>query len=126
MKAFVCTIKFLAALSQVESGNNPRAVGDGGLAVGRYQIHEGVIADVNRHWKTDYVWPRDVYGPQNDAKAEAIVRRYLTIYCTSKRLGHEPMEQDAARIWNGGPNGFRREATEKYWDKVKSVLDKRP
>jgi hypothetical protein len=30
--------------------------------------------------------------------------------------------EDAARNWNGGPNGYRKSATEKYWHKVAAVL----
>ena len=31
-------------------------------------------------------------------------------------------DEDRARIWNGGPNGYKKQATVKYWKKVKEHL----
>ena len=28
-----------------------------------------------------------------------------------------------ARIWNGGPRGYRKESTEQYWEKVKEAME---
>ena len=41
-------IILLPLLAQVESNHNPRAVGDGGQAVGILQIHPIMVRDVNR------------------------------------------------------------------------------
>jgi hypothetical protein len=30
--------------------------------------------------------------------------------------------EDAARIWNGGPNGWKKKATDSYWQKVARAL----
>ena len=46
--------KFLAALIMVESGGDPKEVGDNGKAVGVLQIHTIVIDDVNRIYGTDF------------------------------------------------------------------------
>ena len=32
-------------------------------------------------------------------------------------------DEARARIWNGGPRGYRKESTEKYWEKVKEAMD---
>jgi len=40
--------KLLPLLIAIESGGNPNAIGDGGLAVGILQIHPCVVEDVNR------------------------------------------------------------------------------
>ena len=50
-------------------------------------------------------------------------RRYMTRYCTERRLGRKPTDQDRARMWNGGPNGHRKSATLKYWDKVEKAME---
>ena len=113
-----CPDRLIPALSKVESNGNPRAVGDSGKALGELQIWSVVVQDVNRVHGTRYTH-RDAFDP---AKARDICRRYLAIYCTPKRLGRQPTMEDAARIWNGGPNGHRKSATEKYWHKVAQVL----
>jgi hypothetical protein len=110
--------RLLPALAQVESNGNPRAVGDNGKALGELQIWSVVVQDVNRVHGTRYSH-RDAFEP---ILARDICRRYLAIYCTPKRLGRAPTMEDAARIWNGGPNGHRKTATIKYWHKVAAVL----
>lgn len=110
--------RLIPALEQVESAGNPAAVGDKGRALGILQIWDVVIADVNRAKGTTYTH-RDALDP---VKARAICRAYLSIYCTPRRLGRQPTMEDAARIWNGGPNGHRKAATVKYWQKVARAL----
>ena len=106
------------AIISVESSGNPAAIGDNGRAIGILQIWDVVITDVNRAKGTSYTH-RDALDP---VKARAICRAYLSIYCTAKRLGRAPTMEDAARIWNGGPNGHRKAATVKYWQKVAAAL----
>lgn len=110
--------RLIPALEQVESGGNPDARGDGNRAWGILQIWEVVIQDVNRVKGTSYVHA-DAFDPE---KARAICRAYLSIYCTPRRLGRQPTMEDAARIWNGGPNGHKKPATLKYWAKVQRRL----
>ena len=110
--------RLLPALVKVESNGNPRAVGDRGKALGQLQIWSVVIQDVNRAYGKAYVHA-DAFCP---AKSEAICRAYLAIYCTPKRLGRQPTMEDAARIWNGGPNGHKKTATLSYWQKVARAL----
>jgi hypothetical protein len=43
-------------------------------------------------------------------------------YATKARLGHEPTDEDLARIHNGGPNGVKRRSTIGYWHKVQQFL----
>jgi hypothetical protein len=45
-------------------------------------------------------------------------------YATSKRLGRPVTDQDRARIWNGGPNGYKKKATLGYWAKVRKELNR--
>ena len=110
--------RLIPALEQVESKGDPKAVGDKGKAFGILQIWEVVIIDVNRAKGTSYTH-EDAFDPE---KARAICRAYLSIYCTERRLGRKPTMEDAARIWNGGPNGFKKAATIGYWAKVQREL----
>lgn len=108
----------IAAMIIVESGGNTRAIGDGGRARGCLQIHEIVIKDVSRITKSKYTW-NDAW---NEEKSIEICTKYLSYYCTEKRLGHIPTYEDYARVWNGGPDGFKKDSTKKYWAKVKKQI----
>jgi hypothetical protein len=110
--------RLLAALTQVESNGNARAVGDSGRAKGSLQIWQVVCIDVNRAYGTAYVHD-DAFDV---AKARDICRKYLDLYATPKRLGRAVTDEDRARIWNGGPSGWKKSSTLKYWAKVKAAL----
>lgn len=121
----LCTVAFadeslLRAITYVESRGNNSAIGDGGLAFGSLQIHKGVVLDVNRVYGTNYTH-QDAF---DRSKAVDMFRKYLAIYAVERRLGREPTLEDKARIWNGGPNGFRKDATRRYWEKVKVALER--
>ena len=110
--------KVLSAMRVVESNNNPDAVGDGGKAIGVYQVwniywidatqYSGIGGEYKDCFKSDY--------------ADKIVRSYMKRYATEKRLGREVTMEDIARIHNGGPNGYKKQSTKKYWDKVQKEL----
>lgn len=111
---------FVMALIMQESGGNNLAIGDNGAAHGPLQIHKCCVDDVNKYrkargWKP-YKFPSDCYDRQ---KSESILATYLHLYANKERLGREPTVEDYARIWNGGPNGYKRKATVKYWEKLK-------
>jgi len=113
-------IHFIDALVQVESGGNVNAIGDGGASFGCLQIQRGVIADVNRVYKTHYSHI-DAFDKR---KAESICRKYLSYWgkhyekVTNKTATLEIL----ARIWNGGPNGYKKAQTIAYWNKVREKL----
>lgn len=119
-QAIVATdMNLIAAIAIVESSMNPCAIGDSGKAIGICQIHQCVVEDVNYRYNTCYIWPDDCFDP---AKSQDIMLSYWSIYATSDRLGHVPTDEDLARIWNGGPNGYRKDSTVPYWDAVLSVM----
>lgn len=111
----------LAALVAVESSGDPNAIGDNGLAYGCLQLHAAYVQDAAQ-WAEEAWKHEDAFNP---ATAEQIVWAYMARYATEKRLGREPTYQDIARIHNGGPNGFKKAATDGYWLKVKKELAKR-
>jgi hypothetical protein len=113
----------LAALMAVESGGNPFAVGDGGKAVGCLQIHASVVADVNRIAGPKTA-PYTLADRLEVEKSKQMCVIYLSYYATEKRIGRAVTDQDRARIWNGGPLGYKKSATEVYWAKVKRELGK--
>ena len=105
----------LAALLTVESGGNDHAVGDHGRAIGALQIHAAVVADVNRIHGTRYTHA----GMARRADAVAVATLYLGTYATRERLGRPVTDEDRARIWNGGPSGWRKAATLGYAERVR-------
>ena len=107
----------LAAVMMTESGGR-NITGDGGRAVGPLQVHAGAVADVNRAFGTHY---RHADMADRE-KAGAVFDRYLWLYATPKRIGRPVTDEDRARIWNGGPDGWRRKATAGYWAKVKAKM----
>jgi diadenosine tetraphosphatase ApaH/serine/threonine PP2A family protein phosphatase len=106
------------ALVRVESGGNPMAIGDGGKAYGPLQIRQEVLDDFNR-WTGRSVTLRDCFSIR---LSREICQAYLAHYATPARLGRPVTDQDRARIWNGGPNGYKKTATLKYWAKVQKHL----
>lgn len=109
------TALFLAIVA-VESGGNVNAVGDRGKAVGPAQIWSVVVSDCNRisgkHFSLD---DRRDYG-----KSAEMFEIYTSHY--GRKYGTPISDEVRAKIWNGGPNGPNKPATQKYWDKVKAKL----
>ena len=113
----------LDAIEAVETGGESdpdNAVGDNGRAVGAYQLHHCYIEDVGRGWNGGDDFDDD--DRLNKEKSRIMVRRYLSHYATYRRLNRYPTFEDMARIHNGGPNGWKKESTKKYWEKIKAVL----
>ena len=111
--------RVLQAIRIVESNNTPSAVGDGGNAIGVYQIWESYWKDATEFSNLGGKY-RDCFVPEY---ADRIVRCYMKRYATPRRLGREATMQDIARIHNGGPNGYKKQATLKYWEKVEKILN---
>ena len=102
-------LELIKAIRAVESSN-------GMTSRNELQITPICIEDVNRLYGTHYrmldAWDR--------AKSEEIAILYLS-YWASKANAPKTAEL-YARIWNGGPNGWKKQSTLKYWNKVKKQL----
>jgi hypothetical protein len=112
----------IAALIHVESGGNDMAVGDRGkreMAYGALQIRKPCVDDVNRRFGTKYQ-AKDMLG--NRALSVWVCEKYVETYSAPKFLGHVPTLEDKARIWNGGPQGWKKSATVVYWAKVEKAM----
>ena len=121
VKGFGLLIK---ALIMVESGGNDRAIGDRHLAQPAYgplQIRQPVCDDYNRAHRTNYR-AKDLIGKRK--LSIRICRWYLNYHgrCLAQARGRPVTMKEYARIWNGGPNGARKSATFKYWQKVQKTL----
>jgi len=101
----------LAAVAMVESSNNPLAYNPDEGAVGAYQIRQLAVTDLNRLWKANY-------------KLEDFYDANLSMHAF---MGYGHMygaktAEEYCRIWNGGPKGMKKKATEKYWHKVQKAM----
>lgn len=110
------------ALIQVESRGNDSAYGDthikGGEAVGALQIRPIMVREVNRilklkksklRYKLKDRWDRD---------------KSVEMFQIWKEFHHKDDDfETIARNWNGGPNGYKKSRTEKYWLKVEQELE---
>jgi len=112
--------QLIAILIQIESGGNDLAVGDDGKALGCLQIHEAYVKDVNKIWGTDYK-----HTDAFDRKLATEMFIFYTSWYAIKmedKTGRKTTFEDLARIHNGGPNGWQKESTKPYWNKVKQYL----
>lgn len=104
----------IAALIAVESGGRDNAIGDRGRAIGALQIHKAVVVDVNRIAGTSYTHQQMT----NRIAARRVCEIYLRHYVTEKRLGRKPTLADFAKVWNSGPDGFKKTCSDGYASKV--------
>lgn len=117
-------MKLVDALIQVESGGNDNAMGDKHLtdkAYGCLQIRKPCVDDVNKVFGTSYK-AQDCLG--NRQISLYIFNRYMELYAIERKLGRPVTDEDRARIWNGGPTGYKRDSTIPYWEKVEKLLNK--
>ena len=112
------------AVRRHESGGNEQAIGDKKLKQKAYtslQIRQPALDDVNKFFAKEIkkIFGRDKltieYLKQNRVALDWCFEKYTGRYATRERLGRSPTDEDRARIWNGGPNGFKRASTTKYW-----------
>lgn len=103
----------LDAIRTVETGGGV-SDGDGGRAVGPYQIwrcywqDSGVAGEYEQCREREY--------------AERVVVAYMQRYCPQAIAGAEVDAETIARTHVGGPKGATKDATLPYWRRVRSVL----
>ena len=109
----------LDAIKMVESKNGKYIYGKNG-ELGQYQIKKIVIDDINR------IIGKRIYkysDALDEKKSREICKLYIEYW--SKKRGCYGDIKSMVRIWNGGPNGHKKESTLPYWNKIKEVLNVR-
>lgn len=118
--------KLLDAIAVVESKNNANAKGDYSKkekcyrAIGAFQLWKVYVDDVNRISKKSFS-----YDDRKDSKkSREIVKLYLEHYgrAYERKTGKTASDEILARIHNGGPKGYSKDSTKKYWEKIKKEL----
>lgn len=110
--------QILDAIRYVESGHRADVPdGDGGLAIGPYQIHEV-------YWRDAVAFEPGLGGSYQDCRqrgyAERVVDAYMRKWIPGPWARGEA--QAIARVHNGGPNGARNPKTDGYWRRVRGQL----
>ena len=112
----------VSALILVESRGNDSAIGDrhivGGEAVGALQIRPIMVREVNRILRIQKSDKRFTLRDRYD-RSKTVEMFYIW-----KNFHHKTSDYETiARNWNGGPAGYKRSSTLKYWKKVQKELD---
>lgn len=102
--------------SKAFPNGNTNAIGDNGNAYGLLQIWQGVLTDVNlaNGWK---ITQQQLLG--NRELSIKVFWAYMRLYARSERFGRHVRAVDMARIWNAGPNGWRRAVGIPYGERFK-------
>ena len=113
-------IALMVLLLQLESGGDNLAVGDGGRSHGCLQISAAVVQDVNDHYNTKY----DRQDAYNRQRSQEICGLYLLRWGRQyeRETGMKASPEVLARIWVGGPDGWREDCTDPYWVRLKDLV----
>ena len=111
-----CLIVLIAALRAVESANgaDPRCGGN------ELQITRICVQDANRIAALSGSAVRWTWADRLDIhRSEELAVVYLSYWGSvyTRRTGRIPTAETYARIWNGGPDGWRKPTTAAYWRK---------
>lgn len=110
--------RFVRAVHMVESGGRSgKILGDGGRALGPFQIHKSYWADAVNSNKSIGGRYEDCADYKYSLK---IINAYLKKYA-SKAIAENDYET-LARKHNGGPRGNSNKNTLGYWNKIKKNL----
>ena len=112
----------LNALIFVESRGNDSAIGDrhlvGNEAVGALQIRPIMVREVNRICKRIGSHQRFILKDRFDRS------KSIHMFLIWKEFHHnDSSPEKIARNWNGGPKGYKKDRTIKYWNKIEKQLN---
>ncbi|NNE31134.1 MAG: hypothetical protein HKN40_02070 [Winogradskyella sp.] len=112
----------LDALIFVESRGNDSAIGDrhlvGNEAVGALQIRPIMVREVNRICKRIGSHQRFTLKDRFDRD------KSVHMFLIWKEFHHKDSSPEKiARNWNGGPKGYKKDRTIKYWNKIEKQLN---
>ncbi len=104
--------KLVDAIIYVESRGDSMAYNKREDAVGVLQIRPIMLREVNRLLGYDKYTLKDRWSKAKSIEMFEVIREHTT----------NPTDEKLARNWNGGWNGYKKQSTLKYWNKVKKLL----
>ena len=114
------TIVSILIMCETAGTPNPNyAVHDDGSGLGCLGIQSAVIEDVNNKYDTSYTLEDRTCETKSREICKLYLTRWLQYYKTI--TGNAPTEETACRIWNGGPWGYEKPETKKYYNRYKEM-----
>ena len=112
--------EIVLGMIQVESNGNDEAYNESEDAVGCLQIRPIMVREVNRILKMKGEEYRFKMKDRWDRE------KSLEMFWIWRDYHHPDSDYEIiARNWNGGPNGYKKKATERYWEKVNRCLEEK-
>ena len=112
--------EIVLGMIQVESNGNDEAYNESEDAVGCLQIRPIMVREVNRILKMKGEEYRFKMKDRWDRE------KSLEMFWIWRDYHHPDSDYEIiARNWNGGPNGYKKKSTERYWEKVNRCLGER-
>ena len=111
----------LEAIIQVESRGKEDCIGDkhlGRPSIGVLQIRPIMVREVNRILKKQKI--KKKYSLDDRYSREKSIEMF---YIWKDYYHSNDSDEIIARCWNGGPKGWKRKATDHYWNKVKNEME---
>jgi hypothetical protein len=103
------------AVAMIESANNPKAIKEDEQAYGIFQIRQDALTDFNGWQGTEFVLQDFILHGEKSVQLSKIA-----FYDYGKHYGAKTPEQ-FYRIWNGGPDGMKKNATRARWERVNNL-----
>jgi len=112
--------EIVLGMIQVESNGNDEAYNESEDAVGCLQIRPIMVREVNRILKMKGEEYRFKMKDRWDRE------KSLEMFWIWRDYHHPDSDYEIiARNWNGGPNGYKKKSTERYWEKVNRCLEEK-
>jgi hypothetical protein len=109
----------------VESGGDPWAYNASSGATGIVQIRTTCLVDCNRIARLQGLDVQFVLSDRLDPeKSRQMWQLYLGYYRDkyTEETGDAATDEVCARMWKGGPTGWRKASTTGYWQRIQAVM----
>jgi len=110
---------FIQKIGEIESGNIDTINEVGGKGKGRFQIYEICVKGSGMADLLNYSH-EDMYGREN---SEHVFWATMGIFCHTfaQKHGRYPTYEELARMWCGGSEGYKSNATLNYLNKFRKL-----
>jgi hypothetical protein len=114
-----CDSEFIRKIGEIESGGIDSTVAEHGRGRGRYGIYNicvkgSGLADLLRYSHKDM---------NTKEKSDRVFWAVMGIFCHlyAQKHGHYPTYEELARMWAGGSEGYKSNATLNYLNKFRTL-----
>ena len=114
-----CDSEFIRKIGQIETGNTDSLTEIGGHGKGRFQIYNICVKGSGLHDLLGYSH-NDMFKHE---KSVHVFWATMGIFCHTyaQKHGKYPTYEDLARMWCGGPEGYKSNATLNYLHKFRTL-----